>query len=100
MRHINIIGESNYDLHAFKKDPIGRLTYHGGGGGKSPAPQAPPPPPPPPPAEKKDPNVDTMIAQKKKIQMAGPQNQSTMLTGDTGVDPNDLSLGKSTLLGK
>ncbi len=97
MRHINELGESNYDINAFTKNPLGKLTKLHGGGGKSQPP--PPPPPPPPPAEKKDPNVETMLAQKKKTAMAAPQNQSTMLTGSSGIDPNDLSLGKTTLLG-
>lgn len=48
-------------------------------------------------ANAKQPNTAAMQSQN---QVEGQQGQSgTMLTGPLGVDPNDLSLGKNTLLG-
>ena len=98
MRHLIGLDHSNYDVDGFKPDPFGKIKLYGGGGGKS---EPPPPPAPPaaPPAEKKDPEVDTMMAQKKSRAAQDPMPQSTMLTGMEGVDMNSLSLGKNNLLG-
>lgn len=48
-------------------------------------------------ANRKAPDVSGIMAAAESLQQGGPG--STMLTGPTGVDPNDLKLGKSTLLG-
>lgn len=98
MRHLTAVGDPNYDLNAFKPDPLGRITLHGGGGGK--APEAPPPPPPaPPPAEVQSPDTEQMIKDKKAKAKMLPSNPETFLTGTGGVDPNTLDLGKNVLLG-
>lgn len=99
MRHLNEVGDSNYDLRAFRADPLGRITFHGGGGGKNPDPPPPPPPPPAPEAEVKDPETDTMIKQKKTRMAQDPMPAQTMLTGPEGIDQNSLNLGKNSLLG-
>jgi hypothetical protein len=48
-------------------------------------------------ANRKSPDVSSIVAAAETTQQGGVG--STMLTGPTGVDPNDLKLGKSTLLG-
>lgn len=48
-------------------------------------------------ATKKSPDVSSIMAAAEATQQGGIG--STMLTGATGVDPNDLKLNKSTLLG-
>jgi hypothetical protein len=48
-------------------------------------------------ATRKSPDVSGIMAAAESVQQGGVG--STMLTGPTGVDPNDLKLGKSTLLG-
>jgi hypothetical protein len=48
-------------------------------------------------ATRKSPDVSSIVAASEAAQQGGVG--STMLTGPTGVDPNDLKLGKSTLLG-
>ena len=48
-------------------------------------------------ATRKSPDVSSIQAAAEAMQQGGPS--STMLTGPVGVDPNDLKLGKSTLLG-
>jgi len=65
MKHINEIGDPNYDLGAFKKE-CNKIKLFGGGG-KS-APSSPPPPPPaaPPP---------------KEFTPVKPQEQTSMETG-------------------
>lgn len=99
MRHINAIGESNYNDLAFRPDPFGRIGLFGGGGGKSPDPPPPPPPPAPPPAEVKSPETDTMIQRKKSQGASSPPPADTILTGPDGIDQNSLNLGKNSLLG-
>ena len=48
-------------------------------------------------ATRKAPDVSGIMAAAESVQQGGIG--STMLTGPAGVDPNDLKLGKSTLLG-
>lgn len=48
-------------------------------------------------ATRKNPDVSNIMAAAEATQQGGIG--STMLTGATGVDPNDLKLNKSTLLG-
>jgi len=48
-------------------------------------------------ANRKKPDISSIMKAAGESVSGGPQ--STMLTGPTGVDPNTLSLGKSTLLG-
>lgn len=48
-------------------------------------------------ATRKSPDVSSIQAAAESMQQGGVG--STMLTGATGVDPNDLKLNKSTLLG-
>lgn len=48
-------------------------------------------------ATRKNPDVSNIMAAAEATQQGGVG--STMLTGATGVDPNDLKLNKSTLLG-
>lgn len=48
-------------------------------------------------ATKKSPDVSSIMAAAEATQQGGLG--STMLTGPTGIDPNDLKLNKSTLLG-
>lgn len=48
-------------------------------------------------ATRKSPDVSGIMAAAESLQQGGVG--STMLTGPTGVDPNELKLGKSTLLG-
>lgn len=48
-------------------------------------------------ATRKAPDVSNIMAAAESVQQGGVG--STMLTGPTGVDPNELKLGKSTLLG-
>lgn len=48
-------------------------------------------------ANRKQPDVAAISQQSQA--MAGQGGGSTMLTGPQGVNPNELSLGKSTLLG-
>ncbi len=67
------------------------------------APQMPnlPPPPPPPQAEKM-PNVQGLVAGMGGTGQAGGARgmAQTFLTGNSGVDPNSLTLNKPTLLGQ
>ena len=65
-------------------------------------PKLPPPtPPPPPPQEAKSPTaVDFRTGVMGSGNSGGsPGASSTLLTGPNGVDPAELKLGKSTLLG-
>jgi len=48
-------------------------------------------------ATRKNPDVSTIMAAAEATQQGGVG--STMLTGPSGIDPNDLKLNKSTLLG-
>lgn len=48
-------------------------------------------------ATRKNPDVSSIMAAAEATQQGGLG--STMLTGATGIDPNDLKLNKSTLLG-
>lgn len=48
-------------------------------------------------ANAKAPDVNALLAAAQQQAKGGPA--STMLTGSTGVDPSQLTLGKSTLLG-
>ena len=48
-------------------------------------------------ANQKRPDVSSIMQAASESASGGPQ--STMLTGPTGVNPNTLSLGKTTLLG-
>lgn len=48
-------------------------------------------------ANRKTPDTGGIMAAASQAAQGGPG--STMLTGPTGVSPNDLTLGKSTLLG-
>lgn len=58
-------------------------------------------------AEKAEQNVNRATRRQPDVQAIGQQSQqmatqgggSTMLTGPQGVNPNELALGKSTLLG-
>lgn len=60
------------------------------------------PPPPPPPQAAKAPEVQGMVGWLNGTGQsggaAGPGQ--TFLTGSSGVDPNQLKLGKPTLLGE
>lgn len=49
-------------------------------------------------ANAKQPNLGAFLSQNMLAAKNG--NSGTMLTGPQGVDPNSLSLGKSTLLGQ
>ena len=48
-------------------------------------------------ATRKSPDVSGIMAAAESLQQGGVG--STMLTGPTGIDPNDLKLNKNTLLG-
>ncbi len=48
-------------------------------------------------ANKKRPDTNSMLANASQSARAG--QSGTMLTGPTGIDPNALTLGKTTLLG-
>jgi type II secretory pathway pseudopilin PulG len=48
-------------------------------------------------ANRKSPDVSGILGAAAKSAAGGPSG--TMLTGPTGVNPNDLTLGKNTLLG-
>jgi hypothetical protein len=86
---------------AFCPDATGRMTFEGGGGGGKGG-GSPPPPPEPPKQVSKEPDANYYRA-KNKSSMAGGMSagpNTTMLTGPSGVDPQALSLGRSTLLGQ
>lgn len=79
--------------------PDRRRTLHKGGSkGASPPP---PPPPAPPPQAAKAPDADIVRSKNKKAMSGGMEAGpgTTFLTGPSGVDPNELTLGKNTLLG-
>ena len=81
--------------------PIGgRMTLEGGGGGKT-KPPPPPPPPAPPPQAAKAPDADIVRSKNKKAMSGGMEAGpgTTFLTGPSGVNPDDLTLGRNTLLG-
>lgn len=75
-----------------------RTLHKGGGKGASPPP---PPPPAPPPQAAKAPDADIVRSKNKKAMSGGMEAGpgTTFLTGPSGVDPNELTLGKNTLLG-
>ena len=49
-------------------------------------------------ANQKSPDVGALLSANQQQSLSG--QSGTMLTGSQGVDPNSLSLGKSTLLGQ
>ena len=49
-------------------------------------------------ANQKSPDVGALLSANQQRSLSG--QSGTMLTGSQGVDPNSLSLGKSTLLGQ
>lgn len=49
-------------------------------------------------ANQKTPDVGALLSANQQQSLSG--QSGTMLTGSQGVDPNSLSLGKSTLLGQ
>ncbi len=58
-------------------------------------------PPPPPPQQEKAPNMQGIVQGVSGTgQGGGPGPAQTFLTGAGGVDPNQLKLGKPTLLGE
>lgn len=96
MRHLDELMNPGYDTGAFQ--PLGgRMRLFGGGGGKS-APT--PPAPEKPPQAAKSPNV--AVSRSKAAAAPGPGGapSSTFQTGPSGIDDNDLLLGKNKLLGQ
>jgi hypothetical protein len=99
MRHLTALLDPGYDEEGFQ--PIARRMRLFGGGGKS------PPAPPPPPAPEKPPQLakmPTMAAARAKATASalgpGGAPSSTFQAGPSGIDDNDLLLGKNKLLGQ
>jgi len=57
------------------------------------------PPPPPPPQAPQDPQIADLADARKKRMAAQGMAGGTLLTGPTGIENNQLNLGKGSLLG-
>lgn len=97
MRHLTDLMDPGYDLGAFQPE-AGRMRLFGGGGGKS-APKAPAPAKPPQAA--KSPQVPVSRGKAQGL-VGGPGRAptDTILTGSSGIEDQDLLLGKNKLLGQ
>lgn len=97
MRHLNVLMDPGYDDEGFLPQ-AGRMRLFGGGGGKS----KPPPPPAPekPPQAAKSPTVAQARTKATNNAVTGGTPSGTFQTGPSGIDDNDLLLGKNKLLGQ
>ena len=99
MRHLTALLDPGYDEDAFK--PVGgRMRLFGGGGGKAKPPAAPAPEKPPQAA--KSPAMGAARTKAAAGVSGGPGGapSGTFQSGPSGIDDNDLLLGKNKLLGQ
>lgn len=97
MRHLTALMDPGYDTEGFRPQ-AGRMRLFGGGGKSKPA--DPPAPEKPPQAAKSPTVAQARTKATANLGVGGGAPAGTFQTGPSGIDDNDLLLGKNKLLGQ